>query len=117
MLIDFQTLSSPALSNPELTFSPQFVAISRLNDLDLRATLQTELESLMYCYMFAATKDLLHWKHADAIPDSYNAKAAATGTYAVFREKCQGNAVHDLASSQPLGGFVYGAAAGFIWEA
>ncbi len=61
--------------------------MSRLNDLDLRATLQTELESLMYCYLFAATKDLLHWKHADAIPDSYNAKAAAMGTYAVFREK------------------------------
>ena len=76
-----------AFSNHQITFTLQFVALPRLDDLRKPTDIHTELESLMYCFLFAVTKDSLHWKHCDAIPDAYNAKAAAMCVPAIFNAK------------------------------
>ena len=50
----------------QITGTPQFMALALLADLDKqpRQTLTTELESLFYSFLSAATAGKLHWKNA-----------------------------------------------------
>lgn len=86
-LIDLQTLSTPGAFGHEITFTLQFVAQSRLVAQGKTADLATELESLMYCFLFVATKDQLHWKHCDDLFTAWSAKAAAMCTARNFGDK------------------------------
>ena len=45
----------------EITGTPQFIARPLLGRLRV-PSLDTEVESLMYCFLYAATRDRLHWK-------------------------------------------------------
>ena len=75
------------INNENITFSLQFVAISRLSDLQKPANLSSELESLMYCFLYAATQDQLHWKHSTSIAEAFNAKGVAMRVPDVFQDK------------------------------
>lgn len=58
-------------------FSLPFGARSRLDVRSKRAILQKELESVLNCFLFAATIEQLYWKHVDVIPRVVDTKVAA----------------------------------------
>ena len=82
-----------AFFNDDTTFTLQFAAISRLDGQSKRATLQTELESLLPCFLFAATEDRLHRKHANTIPTAFDAKVAAMRVHNFFQRKVLGRLI------------------------
>ncbi|KAK9835594.1 hypothetical protein WJX74_003739 [Apatococcus lobatus] len=87
-LIDFQTVwHAQAPLSAKLTFSLQYVAIARLEYNMLPPTLRSELESVMYTFLYAATKDLLHWKHDISPVEALNAKDRAMRLPDVFNSK------------------------------
>ena len=76
-----------ASMNHDITFSLQYVAVSRLENPQEPASLATELESLMYCFLFAATKNQLHWKHQDSIIAAHGVKFACMARMNLFQDK------------------------------
>ena len=70
-----------------LTFTLQFVAIARLEENKTPPTLGSEQESVMYSFLYAATKDLLHWKHDISPPEALNAKDRAMRLPDAFERK------------------------------
>ena len=70
----------------QLTGTPEFIALPRLAGQP--ASLATELESLVYCFLYMATDFCLHWKKAAYdTTEAYDFKAAPMGIANYFDKK------------------------------
>lgn len=71
----------------DITGHPEFIALSLLHGGG-PASVATELESLLYCFLWYATRDRLHWKHARrGTPSEVDSKAAVMHTERLFEDK------------------------------
>ncbi len=88
--VNFASLTQPnvqAIGKEAMTVSLQFAALCRLDDPYMAANERSELESLMYCFLFTATGNQLHWKRAAGLTTARDAKGYAMQVPEAFERK------------------------------